>query len=213
MSSLDDQLDEAQRLAWEAFHTGWHPAVIELMGAYLEHRPGNGLAWYLLGDALLGIGLIAESERALLRAVELHPTQWSFHTRLGALYKQSGDFAEAERWFAKACDNPEAAKKGWIWICRGAALVQHNQLREAEACHRRAMQLDEVDLDEAQLNLGFVLRAQGRYAEATEAFREAVRLDPSETNKTALDSMAGLDAAMRLANSIRDGGPSANPES
>ena len=49
---------------------------------------------------------------------------------------------------------------------------------DAEESHRAAIACDQDLTDEAYLNLGFVLRAQERFAEAADCFREAISIDP-----------------------------------
>lgn len=63
-------------------------------------------------------------------------------------------------------------------IYLGLTLALQGRLRDAERVHRSATQCLEGCIDEAFYNLGLVLRAQERYQEAAECFREAIRRDP-----------------------------------
>jgi Flp pilus assembly protein TadD len=64
-------------------------------------------------------------------------------------------------------------------IFLGALLAKQGRLDEAEESHRRAIACAEGCIDEAFLNLGFVLRAQERFPEAADCFRHAIHLDPA----------------------------------
>jgi hypothetical protein len=72
-------------------------------------------------------------------------------------------------------------------------------------CHRTALTLSDVDVDEAWLNVGLVLRAQGRYAEATEALHKCIGLDSKCADAhESLDSMEGIEAAIADANTLEE---------
>src|SRR6266446_6789163 len=87
------------------------------------------------------------------------------------------------------------------WLALGAQRSQParaERFRLAEKCYRHALTLPEVDLDEAYRNLGYVLRAQGRYREAQAPFRRSIRLDRScQKTKEALAGLDGMAFALR----------------
>jgi tetratricopeptide (TPR) repeat protein len=96
---------------------------------------------------------------------------------MGHLEKQRGEFERAAGWYRQAIAADPRHTAGYIFL--GAVLAQQGCLREAEEVHRTAIETCyEGCLDEAFLNLGLVLRAQERFEEAAECFREAIRLDP-----------------------------------
>lgn len=114
------------------------------------------------------------------------------------LHQDRGCQAIAERWFALASRDEATADLGWFWIFRGANLALAEAFEEAEQCHRRASQLP-GDPDEAFLNLGYVLRAQRKYADAEAAFEQALDLTPDypEAEK-ALAGLRQLPSAFSL---------------
>ena len=57
-------------------------------------------------------------------------------------------------------------------------LAKQGRLHDAEDTHRKAVACTRGCIDEAYLNLGLILRARERFAEAAECFREALRRDP-----------------------------------
>ncbi len=208
MPNREELLDEIRNVAIAAADDDRDPVAIELLHAYLQHRPGDAFMWYRFGDALRVIGLNHEAEHALNTALELEPKRRPFVlTRLGRIYADAGRRAEAEAAFAEACEFPENSGLGWLWIFRGANLAAATQLVAAEKCHRHALTFDDknVDRDEAFLNLGYVLRAQGRYTEAAEAFKSALHITPDYKEATeALHSLEGLSEALAKVKQLTD---------
>jgi tetratricopeptide (TPR) repeat protein len=200
----DDWLDELLRQAKQAHEQEREAVVAELLGPYLERRPHEDYAWFLFGDALRVMGLTDEAERALLKAVELAPgPDWVLQLTLAHLYKDAGNPVEAERWFELAAEDENAAGQAWFWILRGSNLSSHGQFKQAEKCLRQAIALGDDNRDEALLNLGYVLRAQGRYLEAKRLFRQALDLNPDYAlADKALRSLEGVEKAISLARKV-----------
>src|SRR5262249_13014750 len=93
------------------------------------------------------------------------------------LYQARGEYARATEWFGKAIEAAPADTQGYIY--QGGVLTLQGCLCEAEDVYRKATEnCYEGCLDEAFLNLGLVLRAQDRFEEAAECFREAIHRDP-----------------------------------
>src|SRR4051794_15531963 len=122
MQSLG-KLKELRAQAEAALTEDRDAVAAELFAAYLKQRPEDGFAWFRYGDALRRIGLRDEAERALLRAQELEPDRWMIPAYMGQLYLEGGDHDNAERCFARALRDPDAATRTWVWIMRGAALA------------------------------------------------------------------------------------------
>jgi tetratricopeptide (TPR) repeat protein len=188
---LDNWFEEAKA----ADDDGRQVAAVEILSRYVAHRPEHALAWHILGDGLRILRRYEEALRVMIHAeaIALEDERFCAQARLGTLHKDWGKYDEAERWFATATANSHARHAGYVWILRGAALAAAGKLAEAEACHRKAVTLDDVDIDEALLNLGYVLRAQGRYAEAIESFDQAFALDSTcADNREAVKSLDGI---------------------
>lgn len=203
--SNDELLTELRQRAKEAYRDDREAVVIELLTPYVQHRPNDAYAWHMLGDALRIVGRFQESEPTLLRALELAPDskRVAVRSRLAQLYNDMGRYADAERNYADLTADDEWGSQGWVWVLRGANLAVLGDHTLAEKCHRKATTLDEVDLDEAWLNLGLVLRAQGRHSEAIDALKKSVELDPTcERAKKSLSSLEGIESAVELAKGI-----------
>jgi tetratricopeptide (TPR) repeat protein len=173
------------------------PALTLLLGRrYVNRYPECGHGWLLLGIALVEQARYEEAERALLRSLDLYPAdkRWIVLGHLGHLFKQSGNYRKAAKWYKRQIIATPDAADGYIYL--GAALARSGRLAEAEAVHRRGTECIEGCIDEAFLNLGLVLRALQRYAEAAECFREAIRLDPNYD--AAKDALRDVELCVKL---------------
>lgn len=200
MSDLETHLDQLFYLASLAYDADQFAATAELLSPYLRHRHSHGYAWFLYGDALRAMGLVHEAERALSRSQDLCPKQPWPRVRLGMIKEQQGHRESAERDFAAAARHKTVASASWFWVIRGTNLASLGQFAKAESCHRRALTCPDADAGEAYLNLGYVLRAQGRYGEAAEAFEACLRASPDHPEAgDAMGSIAGVREAVSLA--------------
>ena len=200
MPDLETHLDQLFYLASLAYDQDHFAATAELLSPYLRHRPAHGSAWFLYGDALRVMGLVHEAERALVRSQELCPKQVWPRVRLAMLKEQQGHRESAEQDFAAAAGDAEVAQAGWFWVVRGTNLAAMGQFGQAEVCQRMALQCADADAGEAYLNLGYVLRAQGRYHEAADAFEACLAASPDSAEAgDAIGTMAGVVEAATLA--------------
>jgi tetratricopeptide (TPR) repeat protein len=145
---------------------------------FLVDYPDHGPGWLLLGIALVELARYKEAERAIKKSIKLCPPNKRQIplAQMGHLLKEAGKYDQAARWYRKAIvSDPDNAA---YHIYLGAVLAKQGRLEEAEASHRTATRCPVGCIDEAYLNLGFVLRAQERFEEAAKSFREAIRLDP-----------------------------------
>ena len=145
---------------------------------FLVKYPDFGFAWLVLGEALVGLARYEEAEQAIAKALEHLPAK-TFriaYSQMGHLFGESGDFDQAATWYRKAIEADPDHAGGRIYL--GSILAKQGRLHEAEEVHRAAIRCEKGCIDEAYLNLGFVLRALDRFQEAADCFREAIRLDP-----------------------------------
>jgi tetratricopeptide (TPR) repeat protein len=158
---------------------GPFPALtIRYAQGFLADYPDHGPAWLLLGIALVEVARYEEAKQAILRAMDLCPVKKRpiALAQMGHLFREAGHYDEAAAWYRQAiqCDLDDAS----YHIYLGALLAKQGRLDEAEESHRRAITCTEGCIDEAYLNMGFVLRAQERFLEAADCFSQAIRLDP-----------------------------------
>jgi len=157
------------------------PALTVLFGRrFVADYPDLEIAWLMLGSALSDMANYEEAEKAFARAIELSPPEKRHMgiCDMGHLHERRGDFEQAMVWYRRMIEAIPADARGYVYL--GGLLAKMGRLEEAEAIHRAATErCDESRLlHEAFVNLGLVLRAQGRLEEATHSFKEALRLNP-----------------------------------
>ncbi len=152
-------------------------------------------------------GRFRESEHALLRALELarEDKRIAVCSCLAQLYNDTGRYAEAEQYYLQLVVHEDWQEQGWVWILRGGNLALLGNYELAEFCHRQATTLVDVHADEAWLNLGLVLRAQGKYSAAKRALKKSLRLDSccADTRK-ALKSLRGIEEALETVKQLEN---------
>ncbi len=148
---------------------------------FLSEYPDCGPAWKILGSALIDLACHADAERALKHALSLCPPDklWIPLSELGHLHKVRGEYRSAVAWYRQAIEAVPDEASGHIYL--GGVLAKAGRLHEAEAAHRAATRCTRGCRDEAYLNLGLVLRAQGRLEAAAQCFEQALELDPKYT--------------------------------
>ena len=152
-----------------------------MLETYVGHVPDSATAWFRLGDSLRDIGRMVAAESALLKARQLVPADslWAVDARLGMLYERKGSRKRAEMAYRRATSSQDCA--GWVWILRGINQFNLEQIDSAKNCFTRALASNNVDKDEAHLNLGLLARHVGDYAEAVRCANAALEIDPTYT--------------------------------
>jgi tetratricopeptide (TPR) repeat protein len=153
----------------------------------LEHEADFAFALALKGDCLLTLGRRPEAEAAFREAVRRQPDSPEGHLGLGRIAALRGDHAEAVRAFRKAktlfrelphghlaMAESHAAQRQW-----GEVLAALGPFLEAEPAHPRGLALRA----EALLHLGY-------HAEAEQAFRDVLVVDPNPDAHLALACLA-----------------------
>jgi tetratricopeptide (TPR) repeat protein len=137
----------------------------------LHYAPRSPVAHNTLGTLLDAIGQPTQARREFERAVELDPRAPYAWTNLCYQSFQAGELGAA----VASCQRALALDPGFVPARNNMALVHaaNGDLRRAEA--------DFVNVgDQAggQFNMGIVLSASRKYADAAEAFESAERLRP-----------------------------------
>lgn len=148
--------------------------------AFLGEHPDCGPAWKILGSALIDLARHAEAESALKRALSLCPPDklWIPLSEIGRLHRARGEYQAAISWYRRAIDAVPDEAGAHIYL--GGVLAKRGLLKEAEAAHQAALRCTQGRRDEAYLNLGLVLRAQGSYEQAAWCLEQALELDPKD---------------------------------
>ncbi len=134
-----------------------------------------GLLYY--ANTLVALGRYKEARDVLTEAKQhlRKDKMYSFFQQMGDMCKEMGNLESSVQWLVKAIELRPDDADGYIGA--GAILARQGRLEEAEQYHRKATICAQGCIDEAFLNLGFVLRAQERFAEAQKCFEKALELD------------------------------------
>lgn len=169
---------------------------------YLNQNPDNVYGRIVKSMVLASLANHVEAER-ILDSIDLTNSD---DVKLKRLYQREfaelrfhqGRFDEAELHYNNIFRlYPEHTAP---YILKGGFYSQLGRYDEAKELFEKAL-LYEGDTDEVYLNLGLVLRAELKLAEAKEAFRNALELDPDdERTQKELDDVI---AALELENEIR----------
>lgn len=170
--------------------------VVELLRPYLNLKKDHAEAWLLYGDALRVVGRFPEATAALEMALALVPNEKKgiVCARIAMVNEKHVSCVEAEHWYQTAV-NLRVNPPGWLLILRGGNLAAMADHAGALECYQKAILEDDVDEDEAYLNMGLVLRALGQYENALAAFRKALALNP--TYAQAHSAVSGLEDIKR----------------
>lgn len=172
----------------------WSALTILLGRECVSQDPKDGLAWLMLAIGLVETGQYDDARNALVRATRLCP-----HDKLripfaqfGHLYEQQGSFKRAAKWYQKSIDSDPNDASAHIYL--GSILARQGKLDDAERCHRAATRCKRGCIEEAYLNLGLVLRSQGKLKAAADALEMALKLDPKY--KAAKEALADVNKAL-----------------
>ena len=152
--------------------------AIEFARKFLERFPDHAAGWTRLGMSLTAVARYQEAELANASALLNCAKEYRYLvlSQLGHAARSAGNCTEAASWYRKAI--AAAPDNAGNYIFLGAVLAKQGRFAEAESAHRAATQCPEGCIDEAYLNLGLIFRAQERFEESAECFREAIRRDP-----------------------------------
>ncbi|WP_367873308.1 tetratricopeptide repeat protein [Luteolibacter sp. Populi] len=181
---------EAIRQAHEKGQIGY---TRELCERYLRKNPDSGFVWLILANNLIALSLYTEASAALDRAEALVPDQpkklANVIAHRGHLAEAAGRFEEAGEYFLRAheLDLDDAT---WL-IFAGDAAGRNGEIEKSLELVTRATLCPEGCIDEAHFNRGGKLLVLKRYAEAAEAYRSALAIDP--TYESALRRLEDLE--------------------
>ena len=157
------------------FREGRYAEAEQLARMLTGRFPGDGLAWKVLGAALIAQGRTGESLAPMEKAVELSPGDADAVTALGNALYDLGMLEEAEANYRLALAiEPDAVEAHGTL---GNILYDLGRLEEAEAGYRRALEID-PEYTEAYNNLANTLKSMGRLEEAEAGYRRALQLEP-----------------------------------
>jgi serine/threonine-protein kinase len=165
-------------VGWNLLHRGdWTTAMIAAKQA-IEISPNDTLAHIALGRALWEKKDLLGAAAAFTRAAEIDPDDHSPYWYLGTVAALQGDVAAAAHAYRKAADRLSLVSGYWNFDDAMRGLFKRLPEAVAVAALKRAIELDARDFV-LRYFLGEILKEQNRYAEAEEAYLEAIHAQPA----------------------------------
>jgi tetratricopeptide (TPR) repeat protein len=125
--------------------------------------------------------------------------RWNAFVRLGRLYEETGRYPLAEEHFRTACGLQPNRTASWVFL----GCLLNLQGRHAEAYEAIKQGLGgEGPVDEAQLNLGNILRAMEDYSGAILRYQAALQLTPDYAEARA--DLQELETALTIRKELDD---------
>jgi tetratricopeptide (TPR) repeat protein len=182
-------------------------ASIDDLRRAVAQRPADAEAWTLLGDALLSSEDLVGAKEAYLEAIAIDYLTGDAHFGLGLAEFGRGDFAAALFSFTEVTRLYETRFDGHF--NRAVTLARLRRAAESAAAFRRSLAEAEPEATpEDRLNawtgLGTQLVLAGEPGSAADAFAEALKLDPEDTDlayrrgSALLSAGRGLEALAEL---------------
>lgn len=153
-----------------------HQAAADFRQATLL-SPDDSMAWNNLGNALLKLGQVAESEQAFRRALTRQPAPVAAINNLGVALKRQGQFDKALICFREAILHDSGYLDAHFNM--GELLYQMDQIEAAEEYFRRSIELD-IDCAPAYASLSQVLHDQRKPDEAIAILQQGLARLPDD---------------------------------
>jgi tetratricopeptide (TPR) repeat protein len=161
------------QLAGELERRGYSDQALPLLAELVRLNPNDAGFYAGYGDALSALGRHAESIRALHRAIELYPSEETFHKVLAEALLSSGDLGGAETEYRAALSLYEAQYKKGEPTDADQSFMR--QLIKTQAANH-----EEHSLAETRLKLAHVLLLEKKYEEAVGQTKAALEADQYE---------------------------------
>jgi serine/threonine-protein kinase len=148
-------------------------AVEELHHALALGRNSDD-AHQMLGEILADKGQLDDAVGEFRQAIALRPNFWGHYDALGLALYRAGRFSEAATAFERVTTLQPDNASGFQRL--GTAYHAAGDTNKALVNYQRALELSPTP--KAYANLGFFYYREQKYAEAAEAYEQALKLDP-----------------------------------
>jgi tetratricopeptide (TPR) repeat protein len=154
--------------------TGKVDEAVSALEQAIRQRPNDDEAHRLLARAFVRQSKTDAAIREFQRAIAIRPGYWRNHSALGGFYFRAGRYPEAAMAFQRVTEvQPDSA---WGYSNLGAAYAASGDNQRALANFTRSIAIEPDEM--ALSNVGTIHYAERRYAEAAQAFEQAVALGP-----------------------------------
>lgn len=189
-TQIEPGFDTARRnLAQALILDGRADKARKVLSNYLKRNASDEIGWYLLGQCEMVSGHLLEAEDATSQAIVIAPDIARNRSQRAAIREKRGNLIGAiDDYQAILQRNPDS-----IETLVNISVPLARQLRSGEALKAvtQAVQMAPDHIG-AKQRLGLHLLEVGRTAEALEAFRDVLRLDPA--NGVAMEQLSQLQS-------------------
>jgi tetratricopeptide (TPR) repeat protein len=178
IAPLDSQTRYQLAIAYLSMNHGdWARPELERLA---QADPTNPLYQYWLGRVDYDAGHYASAAKRFEEILEADDTFTRAHDNLGLCYEAMSqpDLAMAHYRKAIALNRKSRSASPWPPLNLGILLVQHGELREAEALFREAMGYD-AGFPQAHYQLGMLFEQTERLDDGVKELRRAIEIDQS----------------------------------
>jgi len=158
---------------------GQYEKAALLMEKALKQRPQEYRLRVELATCYRRMGRLEQAKEAFARAKSLNSREAEAYIKQGYTYLDSGQYAQGKQEFEALIAVDTANPLGYHHL--GTYFFKQHQFHEAEEYYRKAAQMleadplhDSLDLVHALTNLGAILKAQRKFAEAEVVFRKGL---------------------------------------
>jgi serine/threonine-protein kinase len=174
---LNDTLPEVHWMLGAVYRaTGKYSEAIAELNRAQALAPNSDDVYRRLGNVYLSSGNMPRAIESFQKAVELNPYYWVNQNSLGQAYYQTGEYKKALEAFQQVAQLAPDVNAGFENA--GGVLVQEGKYSEAIPYLQKALQVEPDS--SAYSNIGTAFLFLKRYAEASQAFEQAVALNPND---------------------------------
>jgi tetratricopeptide (TPR) repeat protein/predicted Ser/Thr protein kinase len=156
--------------------TGHYEDAVAQFQSAVANEPTNDDAYRGLADAYEHLGKLADAENTYRRAIELRPHYWGGYSWLGSFYYHHARYPEAASMFSQVIALAPDSIRGYYDL--GATYNSQGRYSDALGMLQRSIVIRPTAT--AYTNVGNAYFYLQRYAEASEAYQQAVNFSKTD---------------------------------
>ncbi|MDZ4170332.1 MAG: tetratricopeptide repeat protein [Coriobacteriia bacterium] len=164
--------------AQSAYDTGdYRTAAKGFLAAAGKTPAGSGSAYHMAGNALMRLRRYQDAVTVYGHALrdDMYDRRGVVHGNLGQAWACQGEYAESERAYRAALEEPDYRTPWKAWQGVASALLERGRVEDAASAYRKAaIDSENPEPAKALVNLGLCFMALARPADAAEAYKAAL---------------------------------------
>ncbi len=154
----------------------YQPAFVELQKT-IRLNPKDKRAYYALGIVYHYFEDYQRSVESLQKAISIDPQYSSAYNLMGLVFMKEGKYTEAVESFKKALQNPLYENPEKAYANLGKVYYRMGEFKKALSAYKKAAKRA-PDNPVPYYGIALCYNALGRFGDASDAMKEAMRLDP-----------------------------------